>query len=806
MLLFDIDQWAAGSITQLLPNLWGAPQWLLPTAAMLVVGVALLFWSYLRSESPTWVKVTSMILKTVGLLLLAAILLEPKIKRSRPQRGANVFVVMADKSQSLSIRDPSQSETRGEQLAKILAPDNRWMDILTDQFDVRRYTFGSRLHAVNDFSQMTANEIGSNMIGSLEMLSGRLADKPTGGILVFTDGNVTDFQNRSIDWSKLPAIYPVVIGSQNTSRDIAISRVSVSQTNFETAPVTITVELDSQGYAGKTVDVQLLDDQSKELQRKSVTDVQDNKKFAVRFEVRPTRQGVHFYQVRAFEKSRSDQFENAAASREATLINNVRRVAVDRGQGPYRILYVSGRPNWEFKFLNRALAGDPEIELAALIRVANKEPKFSFRGHRDESTNPLFRGFGNKDDQTAEQYDEPVLIRLNVKDKQELRNGFPKEAEELYKFDAIILDDLESAFFDQDQKSLIQQFVSVRGGTLLMLGGQESFVRGQFERTPIGELLPVYLDPVPQPAEQNYRLLLTREGWLQPWVRVRSTETEEKDRLAKMPKFQTVNRIRSIKPGATVLARVRSPGGQTHPALVVQKFGSGRSAAMLIGDLWRWQMEDGENNDLEKSWRQTARWLVSDVPRRVECKIDPGKTAGSVDLKIRVHDPSFDPLDNAMIKIKVATPGQQPPEKETDDNKKQPEIELTAIADEDEPGLYRATVVSRNSGNYLAQIQVTAADGSDIGKLQTGWVSQPNTDELRQLKPNRALLESIADKTGGRIVKISELKQFAETTPTNESMITETEIQPWWHRWQLFALVIALFVAEWGLRRWKGLP
>src|SRR5256885_11023024 len=38
--------------------------------------------------------------------------------------------------------------------------------------------------------------------------------------------------------------------------------------------------------------------------------------------------------------------------------NNSTVLAVDRGHGPYRILYVAGRPNWEFKFLNRAAQED----------------------------------------------------------------------------------------------------------------------------------------------------------------------------------------------------------------------------------------------------------------------------------------------------------------------------------------------------------------------------------------------------------------------------------------------------------------
>ena len=105
------------------------------------------------------------------------------------------------------------------------------------------------------------------------------------------------------------------------------------------------------------------------------------------------------------------------------------------------------------------------------------------------------------------------------------------------------------------------------------------------------------------------RLVLTREGWLQPWVRVSTNEEDEKKRLAEMPGFRTINPVDSIKPGASVLAQVASPDGTTRPALAVQQFGRGRTAALLIGDLWRWNMrrEDAAESDLEKAWRQTVR-------------------------------------------------------------------------------------------------------------------------------------------------------------------------------------------------------
>src|SRR6185295_19754520 len=140
-------------------------------------------------------------------------------------------------------------------------------------------------------------------------------------------------------------------------------------------------------------------------------------------------------------------------------------------------------------------------------------------------------------EEQAEQYDQPVLVRDFPPDEPDKENklcvGFPKSAEELYTYHAVILDDLESEFFTQDQMQLLKDFVRQRGGGLLMLGGEESFKNGHYDRTPVGDMLPVYVDDVAAPpADGRYRLALTREGWLEPWIRLRPDEDAEHKRLA----------------------------------------------------------------------------------------------------------------------------------------------------------------------------------------------------------------------------------------------------------------------------------
>ena len=478
-------------------------------------------------------------------------------------------------------------------------------------------------------------------------------------------------------------------------------------------------------------------------------------------------------------------------------MNNSRLAMVDRGEGPYRVLYVCGRPNWEYKFLRRALEEDDEVDLVGLVRIANKEPKFTFRGRAGERTNPLFRGFDKTDEET-EQYDQPVTIRLGTIDAEELRDGFPKAADQLFGYHAIILDDIEAGFFTQDQMTLVHDFVSQRGGGFLMLGGQESFAGGDYRRTPIGEMLPIYLDKIRTGEDvDGYRLELTREGWLQPWVRLRATEQGEEKRLDEMPSFKTLNIVKTIKPGASALARVQSSVGVTHPGLVVQRFGNGRSAALLIGDMWMWNLhrKDAEESDLEKAWRQTVRWLVADVPQRVEIDTlrQRDKPGGMVRLEVRVFNEEFKPLDNASVMVKVTMP-----DKST--------VEITAEPSDKKSGVYVTDFVPRTPGAYRASVVAKADDGTEVGTRETGWTSEPATDEFRTLAPNRDLMKRIAEKTGGEIVEMGELDSFAKNLPSEKVPVVEARVSPIWHEWWIMLFAVVMLVGEWGVRRWKGLP
>jgi len=530
----------------------------------------------------------------------------------------------------------------------------------------------------------------------------------------------------------------------------------------------------------------------------------DYEKHTFRFKVRPDRSGILFYNLRAAEvqaqDTSPDQLETIS---EATLANNRHTLVVDRGKGPYRILYVTGRPNWEYKFLRRAISEDEHLQLVGLLRVAVREPKYEWLGRSGEVNNPLYRGFDNKDEEEAEQYDQPVLVRLGTRDEAELRDGFPKTAEDLFGYQAVILDDIEAGFFTHDQMELLRRFVAERGGGFLMLGGTESFRQGDYDRTPIGQMLPVYLDRLPQAetiTRAKINLNLTREGWLQPWARLRDNEQDERQRISAMPAFRVLNRLGAVKPGARVIATVDNDSSGQFPALVVQRYGSGRSAALTIGDVWRWGMRQPDmREDMNKFWRQTLRWLVADVPNRISFQATQKREQANqpVVFGISVRDKNFESMEDVSIAIEVRDPNNQI-------------VKLSAQPASGETGFFEAVYVPRLDGSYLTRAIVTDTDGLGLGDAETGWTVDLEAREFQSIRTNRPLLERIAQQTRGRIVELDALDSFARNLPSLNAPVMDTWIRPLWDlhgiMTAVFLFVLICFIGEWALRRWKGMP
>lgn len=801
----------------------GDREWLWPAIAIAVVGIA---WTIFRSRGPGQLGLAA-ICRGFGWLLISLCLINPLWSSAKPKKGANVFAVVADISRSHQV-DATSSETQSERLLGILnrgelADPQGWIQTIDQDFELQRYVLSDHLERVASLEDITFDGEASSLCLSLKQLQERFAGQPLAGIILLSDGNATDLQplDELFDAdssARLAPVFPVILDQPADVVDLQVAKVTTSQTAFDDAPVTVQVVAKAIGAAGKKVKATLFDSEGTPLQTE-IQFLDDNQ--PIRFEARPDTAGTVFYTVKLALLADDGETE----LKEATVVNNEVTVAVERGSRPRRVLYVSGRPNWEFKFLRRAVETDPQTDLVGLIRIAKKETKASFRGRDGEKSNALFQGFDEVEQELAEDFDEPVMIRLGTEDEIELMGGFPEDAKDLFRYDALIIDDLEAAFFTADQMQLIQQFVAKRGGGLLMMGGQESFRQGEYDRTPVGQMLPLDLQAKTTPFAGPASFSLTRDGWLQPWIRLRDNEDAERGRIAAMPKFVTLNPGANVRPGAIIMASVRDESGTEFPALVTQRFGRGRSAALCVGDFWRWRMNEGRRrmpdfspalvnpnespiipgeqpeedlNDHARACRQMVRWLVADVPERlsVRAESDVGGGPGATLIYSDVRHKDFDVCDDADVSFEILRP-----DGET--------LQVTGEPSDEVPGRFQAVVSALDSGRWRAKVTATIqADEEDPEVLiaETGWASQPDQLEMQSVEVNETFLEQLATETGGQLIPLDDLNDFVAGLSFRDAPLVERQTSQIWNQWWVFALAVGCFGIDWTIRRRQGLP
>ncbi len=778
-------------------------QWLWVCLGFGLLALIALYLSYRKSHLTGPWKAAAIFLKLAAFALLVISLLEPVRVETFPRNGSNDLIILADNSEGLAIGD------EGERMRKALqTPDEDfapWMEELDDLFRLQLYQFDRRLNRVDDFSGLDFGGNASSVLTSLSGLRDRFRNRPLAAMVVITDGNATDLaamdsamktlSSGETDAAEVP-VFPVIVGRPPDRPDLALQSVSVAQTAFEDAPVLVRIEAEAAGEFPGGTEVYALDEQGLEVKSEPIVFAGDGdvRRGNARIEIAGVPPGISFYTIGIRPVVRG---EDDPPPREVTEKNNQRIVAVDRGRGPYPVLYVSGRPNWEYKFLRRAISEDAEVQLIGLIRIARREPKFEWRGRVGESGNPLFRGFGKDLPEETQSYDEPVLIRLNTRNREELRDGFPRDAETLFsEYRAVILDDVEADLLSAEQQNLLERFVAKRGGTVIMLGGRESFRGGDWENTPVARLLPVHLDRLDRGGPARFATFnLSREGWLEPWMRLRDNEEAETNRLAYMPQFFAVNRVSAIKPGASLLATVTDGERRLHPAVVIQRFGEGRSGAVTVGDFWRWGMKDAElQGDLAKMWRQLVRWAVSDVPDRLSLDLEQ-VSDGTLPLtrfRARVRTREFLPQDDATVRFSLRVPGSTEP------------APISGEPSLEEAGVFTADHFLEAAGGYRLETTARDGEGALIGERESGWAFNPEAEEFRSLQPNRELLEKLAEASGGSVLELDELPSLPARLAGLNVPVTDTRQRPFWHAPWAFCAALLCLVGEWGIRRWKG--
>ncbi|MFQ5568740.1 MAG: hypothetical protein ACE5G0_03635 [Rhodothermales bacterium] len=702
-----------------------------------------------------------------ALLLLCLPLFEPVLITPDVVPDENFVAVLVDASESMTIPDGVLGETRRDDVQQILfGEDERIIAELEALFKVRYYLFSDDALRTDSVRQARADGHETNLTAALDRVLSDFKGLPLSGIVLMTDGgdNSTEVPlNKAEELRALDIpLHIVGVGHTAFEQEREILDVAVSKGVGDATGAEIEVKVRSWVAESAPVDFNIYRGGERVFTEARM--LKGNGKIdQLTFFYEPQETGAHEYTL-----------EIAESSNELNTANNALNMLIDTRKDTLRVLYFEGHLRQELKFIKRALEDDQVVEVASISRT----------------------GTGK-------------FYRQGIKTPDELAGGFPADVSSLYAFKAVIFGDVEAAAFSPDQLRMIEAFVRVRGGGLLMLGGRQSFAEGDYWNTPVADLLPVELDPsrrtvIPPrfsdprrpPVEQGFRFMLTPAGLESPIMKLSPERTVNVARWAEMPGLTSINYLGAVKPGAVVLAEKPDDDfGEREPLLVTQRYGKGRSAALATAGTWRWQMLlDAEDTRHERFWQQLARWLAASAPNRVNIDMSRRRFAPNDDvpLTVNVYDEAYLPREGVEVRGLLTDPFGGIREIVFEE-------ELTA------GGTYTAPFVPQDEGVYELQVTARAGEG-EIGSHTRSFLVRPSNKEFYDATLKRAFLENLADANNGFYYEPSE----AGAIPANlRNRRTSTSIYRAEYLWDmplLFGLVILLLSAEWIYRRRKGLP
>jgi uncharacterized membrane protein len=445
--------------------------------------------------------------------------------------------------------------------------------------------------------------------------------------------------------------------------------------------------------------------------------------------------------------------------------NNQREVQVQVLGAREKILYMEGEPRSEVKFIRRAVEDDDNIQLVVLQRTA--ENKF---------------------------------LRLDVDSASELVAGFPRTREQLYGYRALVLGSIEASFFSHDQLQMIADFVSRRGGGLLMLGGRRAFAEGGWAGTPVEEVLPVVLGPPaggPDGFLAEIKVAPTPAGLANPAVQLGADAADVTARWDSLPPVTTVNPISELRPGATALLRGTGERLTTDQVVLAhQRYGRGKALALTIQDDWLWQMSAQvplEDQSHEIFWQQVMRWLVDGVPDEVRAtlaqeRLEVGEAAH---ITAQVSDSSYLEVNDATVRAHITSPSGM--------------VTDTSLAwAVQRDGEYGIDFTPTEEGEYRIDVNAER-DGHTFGDDETYLRVAPSDEEYFGAGRRTQLLERIADETGGRFYTPETVNTLPDDIAVTGAGVTLTEERDLWDMPALFLLMLLLMAGEWAYRRSRGL-
>ncbi|MGQ9913381.1 MAG: hypothetical protein ACUVQQ_03435 [Thermogutta sp.] len=597
-----------------------------------------------------------------------------------------------------------------------------------------------------------SSPLGEAVLASLDSLRG----SPPAAVIVLSDGVC----NEGPDWKETAAelqrrgtpLFFVGIGSPGANRDIRLTDLRMDDTVFLHDVVFADVRVVADGYAGRTVSIRVVDEATNSALASNTVVVQgDSFTGSVRLAFQADRVGTL-----------SLRLEVPVQAGELHEENNVLRQSIRVLDEPIRVLYVEGTPRFEYRYLRNLLLREPSVSLDCVLQSADPE---------------------------------------YAADAKNVLPGVPMRRDELWRYDVIVLGDVDPAWLPRSTLDDIAAFVrdSAKSGAVLFIAGDQ-FMPAAFRETPLASLLPFESgqDRLPDSAGKvgPLRMVPTEMGLASPGMQLALDPRQNAAVWEALPEFYRYVPIGELKPGARALAvhgSERRWNGDPVPLIVFQYAGGGKVLFHAIDETWRWRLRGGQSW-FSRYWVQTLRFLARGKLER--------ERGTWLESNQRVYRPGETVILRAVFRPGegVPAPGDSVTVFLERDGSARSQLRL------DRRGLaghvYEGRADDLLPGRYRAWIAAPGVPQPPAANFEV----EPPRREMEEPEPDFVGMKEAAEMTGGAFFHVWQLPQLNRSLPPGQSVAVE-RLPPvtLWNRPAMLLLLLGLLTGEWLIRRLRGL-
>ncbi len=785
-------------------------------AALAIFG----YWSYRAQSASAGKRVVMGVLRACVLVLLLLLFLRPALVLEQDIPTPSVVAVWIDESASMDLRDPYKDgamcalvkevsthvklpagTTRASRydlaLDALTKGKQPWLAKLAEHQYVAIFTGGRHAQLVEGIAQ-TPDQVekvlatlkdrrpgddATDVPTVVDEMFRQLQGQPVSAVVLLTDGRSTEGTLPTMATTAAlehgTPIYAIPVGQQDEPLNLVVETPQVPENTFVNDPVVVKVRLRVSGLDHPTtVKLHLVrvDDNNPDKELGEMT------KEPVQVEVNPDQKTVDTEIIFTPDQNGADKDERFSLRVKADPIGDVLEpkagtlsvVSTTVLDAKVNVLYVEGYPRWEYRYLKNELIREKSVRVATLLLSADEG--FAQEGSTEGAP-------GSPDRKTW------AITR------------FPDTAEEMRKYDVLLIGDVDPTFFSPTQMRLILDFVRKDGGGLGWIAGTQ-FNPDAYKGTPLDVLLPIIPDDpnhptLLNPPNEGFDLVMTPAGKESGLFRFENDPAVNEHQLAPNPEMYWYKPVLGLQPAAEVLAvhPTRTEGGMPVPLIVTERYAAGRTLFSAVCDTWRWRRYMGESY-YQSYWLQLCRLLYRDKAmkqsRRVELLADSSvvEVAKPVRLTAQIKDETLIGVAPAQLTVQVFA----------DDGTPLAPVTLQRVAGSQET--YQGVMTATHIGKMRMQLTPGLLP-VEVKPLEVEVVGPQR--EYANSTVDMTALRVLAERTEGKVVSVEKAGDLANLIVDKSQLTLNPVGEELWNKPIALILVVALVAAEWLLRKSAGL-